>query len=113
MKIKSILLFTNRIVWVTDENNEQMPLLQEALRNSIPSWESYKTTDALEQIIEAKPEIYITKFQEWTHKISLEEFCYILGFGEWYWNSKQQKLAENKTCATPVDLTNEDWEKQK
>ena len=90
--IHEVWLCTNRNILVFDENGEQVPELQKVLSwDSLKSWNDKMTEEALTQVIEAKPIIHITQYGKWYHPINLDEFCCLLGKGEWYWEYKRSK----------------------
>jgi len=80
--IKQVVLFTNRNLMAFDEEGRQIGEIQNAIRwerkdDDIERW-------ALEKIISDNPKIYIAKWKEWQHEISIQELCSILGHGRWY-----------------------------
>lgn len=92
MPIKEIYLMTNRNTLFFDENEEQLINLQETINwRPIPSYESYKVESVLKQIIKDRPNIYISRWMNWTQEISLEEFISLIGFGPWYWDYKKEQ----------------------
>jgi hypothetical protein len=50
-----------------------------------------ETEGALVKVIEASPIIYISQWGNWNHRINIDEFCCLLGKGQWYWEYKQEK----------------------
>jgi hypothetical protein len=95
--IKEVWLYTNRNVMVFDENGEQVADIQKILSwDSLKSWNELATEKALEKVIEAKPVICIGRWNNWGHRINLDEFCCLLGKGQWYWEYKQEK--EEAVC---------------
>lgn len=88
--IKEIWLFTNRTVAVFDENGEQIADIQKILSfESLKSWNDAMTEQALEKVVKDKPAIYITQWGKWKNSITMDEFCCLLGHGEWYWNTRR------------------------
>lgn len=99
--IKEVWLFTNRNVMVFDEDGEQIVDVQKVLGcNSLEYWHDKQTESSLEKVIEAKPMIYISQWGIWNHQININEFCCLLGKGQWYWEYKQQKRNDSKTGIT-------------
>lgn len=95
--IKEIWLYTNRNVMVFDEDGEQVVDIQKILGlDSLKSWCDKETEGALEKVIEAKPIIYISQWGNWNHRINIDEFCCLLGKGQWYWQYKQEKKNERQ-----------------
>jgi hypothetical protein len=89
--IKEVWLYTNRNVMVFDENGEQVADIQKILSwDSLKSWNVLATEEALIKVIEAKPDIYISQWGKWGHRINLDEFCCLLGKGQWYWEYKNE-----------------------
>ena len=96
--IKEVYLFTNRNVLVFDEKGEQIIDIQKAIGWGVEWFEHKKEEEALRKIIADKPEIYIASWNDrWQHKITVDEFCSLLGHGPWYWeNYKKPVLKEGK-----------------
>ena len=93
--IKEVWLYTNRNIMVFDEDGEQVVDIQKILGwDSLKSWHVMETEAALEKVIEAKPAIYISQWGNWGHRINIDEFCCLLGKGQWYWEYKQEKRNE-------------------
>ena len=89
--IKEVWLYTNRNVMVFDENGEQVVDVQKILGwDSLKAWNVLATEEALIKVIEAKPVIYIGQWNNWGHRINLDEFCCLLGKGQWYWEYKNE-----------------------
>jgi hypothetical protein len=87
--IAEIYLYTNRNCIVFDEKGEQIVDLQKVLGvDSLEYWNLTKVEKALEEVILARPVIYIAKWNEWRKVINLDEFCCLLGRGQWYWEYK-------------------------
>jgi len=90
--IKEVWLYTNRNVMVFDENGEQVIDVQKILGwTSLKSWMVLETEGALVKVIEANPIIYMSQWGNWNHRINIDEFCCLLGKGQWYWEYKQEK----------------------
>lgn len=81
--IKEVYLFTNRNVAAFDENGEQVADVQAAL--SCYPGDCGQERAALRQIIADNPVVYLAKWHKWRHEISIKEFCYMLGHGQWHW----------------------------
>lgn len=105
MKIKEVYIFTNRNTVFFDEKGEQIANCQRAISwNKLESYEEYKVDvvpeafavpatikDVLKRVMNDNPVIYIARWQEWRHEITIDEFCSLIGFGLWYWEEKLQK----------------------
>jgi len=90
MKINGVWLFTNRNTAFFDEKGEQIIDLQGKISwEPLPGYDAHKVESALEQIIKDNPKIYIARWQDWRHEITIEEFCSLIGFGPWYWRHKK------------------------
>ena len=94
--IKEVWLYTNRNIMVFDEDGEQVVDVQKILGwTSLKSWCDKETEGALVKVIESKPIIYISQWGNWNHRINIDEFCCLLGKGQWYWEYKQEKHNES------------------
>ena len=94
-KITNAWLFTHRNTLFFDQYNEQMLDLQKAISfTPIPSWAESDVQEIIEMMMRDKPSIFIARWQEWSHPITLDEFACLLGQGEWYWKRRNQKPEE-------------------
>lgn len=92
MKIKEVYIFTNRNTVFFDEKGEQIANCQSVISwKKLESYEEYKVKDVLKRVMNDNPVIYIARWQEWRHEITIDEFCSLIGFGPWYWEEKLQK----------------------
>jgi hypothetical protein len=89
MKIHTVYLFTNRNSAFYDEQGEQIADLQQTIGwKPLPSYDSNLVEDTLRQMTRDKPTIFIARWLEWAHEITLDEFASLIGFGPWYWDEK-------------------------
>jgi len=90
--IKQVYLFTNRNIIAFDEKGEQVIDVQKAIGWRV-EWVYHENEEkALRRIIKDNPEIYLASWQDrWEHPITLDEFCSLLGHGQWYWNNYKVK----------------------
>lgn len=91
--IKAIYLFTNRNLIAFDEKGEQIIDIQTAISWDRKGYMDRDEETALARIVEAKPNIWLARWQEWKHSITIDELCSLLGHGPWYWDLKH-KIAE-------------------
>lgn len=105
MKIKEIYLLTNRNTLFFDERGEQIIDLQEKFSwEPVPTYDHHKVEKGIIEIIKDSPKIYIAKFMDWKHEITLDEFCSLLGYGPWYWKYKKEQallqVEQENSCDT-------------
>ena len=86
--IKEIYLFTNRNIIAFDEKGEQVIDIQSAIGWNVDWYHHAKEEEALLKVIEDNPIIFLARWHEWKKEINLDEFCSLLGHGEWYWDYK-------------------------
>ena len=81
-KVSKITLYTNRSSSFFDENGEQLAELQSIFdcygENKNEEW------DILEQLYEYRHaiEFYLADWGNWIHRISFEQYCFMLGHGK-------------------------------
>lgn len=93
--IKQVYLMTNRTCMFFDEKGEQIADLQGTIGwKPMPSYDDYKVHETLRRVMEDKPEIFIARWQDWSHPITMDEFASLIGFGPWYWDEKQAAQAD-------------------
>lgn len=93
--IKSVYLMTNRNCMFFDEKGEQIADLQATIGwRPLPSYNDYKVHNTLMRMIEDQPEIFISRWQEWSQPITMDEFASLIGFGPWYWEHKGNAAVE-------------------
>lgn len=93
IEIKEVWLYTNRVVVVFDQDGEQIGELQAILSDKFMYGNELET--ALAKVIKARPKFYVASWQNWIHKIRADEFCCLLGKGDWYFKNKEIIFGEN------------------
>jgi len=94
--IKTIYLFTNRNTLAFDEEGEQIVEIQSNISWSV-DWtkeSKEKEEEILAKIAKDKPVIFLSAWRKWRKEISLNEFCSLLGHGEWYWENYEKDKKE-------------------
>jgi len=96
--IKKVYLFTNRNLLAFDEKGEQVIDVQKDIGWKVTWFDRSQEREALKKIITNEPEIYLASWiEQWKHKITIDEFCSLLGHGPWYWeNYKKKEITEEK-----------------
>ena len=93
--IKSVYLMTNRNCMFFDEKGEQIADLQATIGwKPQPDYRGHEVHGTLRQMMKDKPEIFISRWQDWSHPITMDEFASLIGFGPWYWEEKQKAEVE-------------------
>ncbi|RMH11306.1 MAG: hypothetical protein D6698_16605 [Gammaproteobacteria bacterium] len=89
-QINSVWLFTNRNTLFFDKDGNQIVEYQKLI-----GWIDDGSKEDIEELarilLEQKPMVYIAKWREWKHQISIEEFFSILGFGPDYYRLVNEK----------------------
>ena len=99
--ISKIFLYTNRNAIFFDENGEQIHEYQKNV-NCNTADRRYIETDVLKIVVQQKPVVFMCRWNEWIHEISVDEFCYILGYGSWYYDYKKE--LKNDADTTKLDI---------
>jgi hypothetical protein len=95
--IKTVYLFTNRNIIAFDEKGEQIIDVQSVINWRVDWTNPTKERRVLRRIIKDNPEVYLAKWRQWAERITIDEFCSLLGHGEWYWeNFKKAGLEKEK-----------------
>ena len=113
MRIQQIYLFTNRNSIFFDETGQQIPDAQDAVSwKPIESYRDYKVHTVLHQVVKDQPKIYIARWQQWANEITIDEFCSLIGYGPWYWDTYRKieytRALDTKTSTEELPETTEE-----
>jgi len=95
--IKKVYLFTNRNLLAFDEKGEQVIDVQKDIGWKTNWFDHSQEERALRKIIADNPKIYLASWTEgWQYRITIDEFCSLLGHGPWYWENYKKNEADEE-----------------